>query len=191
MPTIHAAHCLRAAATIPFVQAEAGRGREGIGVLDDAGGLTAEALAILEVVRDADIALGTGHLGPAESLALLGTARDMGLRRLVVTHPLMTFTRFTHDQMRTAAALGAKLEFCALSCIPEWHDRVEPATTAAAIAAVGAEHCVLASDGGQSWNEHPARMLLAFARALEGEGVPEQALRTMLGDNPARVLGLA
>jgi len=190
MPTIHAAHCLRVAA-VPFVRAEAEHGREGIDVLDETGGLTEDALAVLEIVRDADIALGTGHLDPVESLTLLEAARDLGLRRLVVTHPLMTFTRFTHDQMRAAAALGARLEFCALSCIPEWHDAVETAVTAAAIGAVGAEHCVLASDGGQDWNEHPARMLLGFARALEGEGVPVPALRTMLRDNPARVLGLA
>jgi len=190
MPTLHAAHCLRTA-DIPLVRAEADRGRTGIEVLDDTGRPTAAALAILEIVREADIALGTGHLGPEESLAVLAAARDLGLRRLVVTHPLMSFTRFTPDRMRAAAALGAKLEFCALSCEPRWHDPVSPAATAAAIAAVGAEHCVLASDGGQAWNDHPAAMLLGFARALADEGVSEAALRTMLRDNPARVLGLA
>jgi len=189
MPTIHAAYCMRTS-DIPMIRSERERGREGIGVLDGDGRPTPEALAILEIVRDADIALGTGHLGPEESLALLEAARDLGLGRMLVTHPLMAFTRFTHAQMKAAAGLGAKLEFCALSCEPKWHDPVPPRETAAAIGAVGAEHCVLASDGGQSWNVHPAPMLRAFAESLSAEGVPEAAIRTMLCENPARLLGL-
>lgn len=187
MPTIHAAHCLQTA-EMEFIRAEARRGRRGIAVLDDAGAVTTEARAILEIVRDADVVLGTGHLGPHESLALLRAAKDLGLRRTLVTHPLMAFTRFTHAQMREAAALGAKLEFCALSCIPEWHDPVPPAQTAAAIRAAGVEHCILASDGGQAWNKRPPAMLRAFAQLLHEEGVAQPDLRRMFATNPAELI---
>lgn len=189
LPTIHAAHCMRFA-DVEFVQAEVRRGRQGVVVVNDGGDMTPEALAVLEVVRDAGIVLGTGHLGPAESLTVLRAARDLGMRRLLVTHPLMSFTRFDPTQLRAAVALGAVLELCALSCNPRWHDPVKPAATAAAIRAVGPEHVVLASDGGQVWNARPPAMLRAFAQSLFDEGVPEADLRRMLGDNPAELVGL-
>jgi predicted metal-dependent phosphotriesterase family hydrolase len=63
------------------------------------------------------------------------------------------------------------------------------AATAEAIAAVGAAHCVLSSDGGQAANPAAPAMLLAFADDLEREGVAAASLRQMLRDNPAFLLG--
>lgn len=189
LPTIHAEHCMRTA-EVEFVRAEVRRGREPVVVVGEDGEPTAGALQVLEIARDADVALATGHLGPAESLTVLRAAHDMGLRRLLVTHPLMSFTRFDRAQMRAAVELGAKLELCALSCIPEWHDPVSPAQSAAAIRDVGCEHVVLASDGGQEWNARPPAMLRTFATALHAAGIAEEDLRRMLCDNPAELIGL-
>lgn len=189
LPTLHAEHCMRFA-DLEFVRAEVRRGREPVVVVGGDGRPTPETLAVLEVVRDADAVLGTGHLSPAESLIVLRAARDMGLRRLLVTHALMSFTRFEPSQLRAAVELGAKLELCALSCSPRWHDPVPPAASAAAIRAVGPEHVVLASDGGQVWNARPPAMLRDFARSLQAEGIEEKALRRMLSDNPVELVGL-
>jgi len=191
MPTLHAAHCL-ADATQPMFRAEAEKGRVGLTVFEDAARtrLKPEVVAILELVRDADAILGSGHLAPEETLSLLRQARAMGLGRLLVTHPLMSFTRFTAGQMREAVELGARLEFDYLSCSPHWGDAVSPDETAAAIARVGAEHCVLATDGGQTFNPPPAKMLDDFAAALTERGIGPAALRTMMCENPARLVGL-
>lgn len=189
LPTIHAEHCMRTA-EVEFVRAEVRRRREPVVVVGEDGEPTAETRLVLEIVRDADVALATGHLRPDESLTVLRAARDMGLRRLLVTHPLMSFTRFDRSQMRAAVALGAKLELCALSCIPEWHHPVTSAESAAAIREVGCEHVVLASDGGQEWNAHPPAMLRAFATSLHAEGIADRELRRMLCDNPAELIGL-
>lgn len=187
LPTLHAAHCLAHGSHAMF-RAEARKGRIGIRALDEQGRVVGELRAILELVRDADVALGTGHLAPEESLAVLREAREMGLRRLVVTHPLMAFTRFSREQMRAAIACGAVLEFDYLSCSPRWHDAVTPAETAAAIRAVGAAHCVLGTDGGQTFNPPPTEMLRAFGGALLAEGVAPDEVRRMLCDNPRRVI---
>lgn len=189
MPTLHARHCLEHAAPEMF-RAEARKGREGIGVLDGEGEVLPVVRAILEMVRDAGIALGTGHIAPEETLALLRTCRDLGLERTLVTHPLMSFTRFTLPQMREAASLGATLEFDYLSCAPKWHDPVPVSETAAAIRAVGAAHCVIATDGGQPYNPVPVGMLRAFAEELRAEGIGADELRVMMCENPARLLDL-
>jgi len=189
MPTLHARHCL-AHAEQPMFRDEAAKGRAGISVLDEAGQLVAPIDAILEMIRDADVILGTGHLAPQESLTLLRHARDRGLKKLLVTHPLMSFTRFTLDEMQTAVENGALLELDYLSCSPNWHGAVSPSATAEAIRHVGFRHCVLGTDGGQPYNPHPAVMLRDFAAALAQQGIAAEDVRVMTVDNPSRLLGL-
>jgi len=189
MPTLHARHCLQTAAAEMF-RAEARKGYAGLTAFDADGDPVSDLRAILEMVRDAGIVLGTGHLAPEESLALLQMARDMNLPRLLVTHPLMSFTRFSTAQMQRAVELGAYLEFDALSCHPNWPRSMSPAATAAAIGAVGADHCVLGSDGGQAANPAAPQMLLSFAQKLAAAGIAPESLRQMMHDNPAYLLDL-
>lgn len=189
MPTIHAAHCLKHAEWEMF-QAEARKGRTGLVPFDEEGNPVEGLLAILEMVRDAGAVLGTGHLAPAESLALLQLASDMNVERMLVTHPLMSFTYFSAEQLQRAVELGAYLELDALTCHPEWPEAMPTAETARAILAAGADRCVLASDGGQAANAIAPQMLLSFAERLSQEGIAEDALRTMMHDNPAYLLGV-
>ena len=189
MPTLHAQNCMDKA-EVEMFRREVERGRQGISILDESGGVIDRVLTILEIVRDADAILGTGHIAPEESLALLVAAKDIGLTRLLVTHPLMHFTYFDRDQMRAAAQLGAKLEFDYLSCCTTWHRAVSPAVSAAAIRDVGAAYCVCASDGGQHFNEKPTDMLQSFASELRRNGIEEDELRLMMCENPAELLDL-
>jgi len=189
MPTIHARHCLRTGRAEMF-RVEARKGHEGLAAFYPDGSPAPNVEAILELARDAELILGTGHLAPEESLALLRLARRVGVRKMSVTHPLMSFTRFSIPQMRQAVELGALLEFDALSCRSGWTEAVAPAETARAIGTVGEQYCVLGSDGGQRSNPHPPQMLAEFAEALEAEGVSRAALRRMMCENPAALLGI-
>jgi len=189
MPTTHAANCLENAEMEMF-RAEARKGRAGIAVLDGDGAVRSDLLPVLEMIRDADIILGTGHLAPRESLAVLKVASDIGVQRMLVTHPNMQFTRFTHEQMHAAVDLGAVLEFDYLACLPQWH-RHDPDDTARAIHAVGHRHCILASDGGQTFNPDPPTMLMQFAAAMRQRGIDDEQLAVMMRDNPARMLNMA
>lgn len=189
MPTMHARNSLERSRLEQF-QGEVRAGRTGISVLDADGRLVSEVLPVLEMIRDADLILGTGHLAPEESLVLLRQAQSMGLRKLLVTHPNMHFTRFSPDRMRRAVEFGALLEFDALSCLPGWPQAVDAAETARCIRRIGAAHCVLGSDGGQATNPHPVSMLRGFAESLSHHGLGMDDLRIMLCENPARLLRL-
>ena len=61
---------------------------------------------------------------------------------------------------------------------------------AAAIRAVGPEHCVLSNDLGQAGNPLPVEGLQSFLDGLTAEGFSAQELRRMAVENPARLLGL-
>lgn len=189
MPTIHARNGLQTAIGEMF-EAEARKGHLGLAPFDESGAPIAGLLPVLEMIRDADAVLGTGHLAPEESLKLLELARDMNLKRMLVTHPNMSFTRFSSEQMRRSVELGAFLEFDALACLPSWPEFMPAPATAQAVTEVGAEHCVIASDGGQALNPAAPQMLLNFAKELAAAGVPHSALRQMMNDNPAYLLGV-
>ena len=52
------------------------------------GELLPEVIAVLETIASLDLALATGHSSPQDSLLLVRAARDLGIDRIVITHPL-------------------------------------------------------------------------------------------------------
>jgi len=61
---------------------------------------------------------------------------------------------------------------------------------AAAIRAVGPEHCILSSDLGQAGNPLHPDGLEAFFRGLRGQGFSVAEIDRMSKTNPAKLLGL-
>lgn len=177
MPTIHARHCLLTA-TGDMFRAEAEKGRIGLAPFDSEGNPTEGLLPILEMIRDAGAVLGTGHLAPEESLALLQLARDMNLERLLVTHPNMSFTLYTSAQMKRAVELGAYLEFDALSCHPNWHEFMPTEATARAIAEVGAAG--LSARLQPRWDSLPAGCSQTLHRAGKTRRSDRRSYRTIV-----------
>jgi len=91
MPTAHAENQLdheaqpggrphRAAMTLPGRDAR-------VRVFDSNGNPTPETEAVLEIVRDRGMLLATGHLSPDEVDRLTARAVEVGVRKVVATHP--------------------------------------------------------------------------------------------------------
>src|ERR1700675_2898606 len=55
-------------------------------VLDADGSLSSAARTVLELIHKYDMILATGHLGRKEIFALVKTAKEIGLRKVIVTH---------------------------------------------------------------------------------------------------------
>ena len=61
---------------------------------------------------------------------------------------------------------------------------------AAAVKAVGAQHCILATDLGQTGNPiHPDGYKLLVA-GLKAEGISQEEIELMMKRNPGKLLGL-
>jgi hypothetical protein len=99
--------------------------------------------------------------------------------------------------MKRAAAMGAKLELCALGMLAgpeaplEWmrHTaRVPLAETVACIKTVGARHFVLGTDLGQTGNPTPADGLQMFIAALQAEGITGEQIQLMGREVPGALL---
>ena len=152
------------------------------------GALLPEVRAVIASIAKHKFVLATGHSSPEEDLLLVAEARRAGAEHVVVTHPMVPPVNMSIAQMKEAAAGGAYLEFTYLGLIPPVRSTIEE--YAAAIRAVGVEHCVLTSDLGRAGDPlHPDGML-SFFHALLKQGFSQTDIDRMSKINPARVLGL-
>ena len=159
-------------------------GRTGIEIAVN-GKLVPEAPAILEVARTHDMAVASGHVSPGEAILLFRAARDMGITRLIATHPTHWSTK---EELAEMASLGAYVEHTFLSCTPS-RGRTTPAEVASLIRELGPERCVVTSDFGQWMNPPPAEgMRMAIAELLNAGMSPED-VTTVVKTNPRSLVG--
>lgn len=153
------------------------------------GGLLPEVEDVIGVIAKHDLVLATGHSTPAEDLMLIREAKARGVRRIVVTHAMLAPVSMSVGQMKEAASMGAWIEFVGNSVIGKTAS-VPMKDFAAAIRAVGPEHCIISSDLGQAGNPlHPDGLLQVVAKLRE-DGIETAAIERMTKANPAQLLGL-
>lgn len=179
---------------MPTRDAAHGRAGQGLGggisILDAEDRLVPIVGEILALIRDADAILGTGHLSVAEIYALVRQAKDMGLHKILITHPEYRFSWMPAETQRVFVADGVYFERCYLNALPESHPDVTMADMAAHIRAVGVASTVLSTDLGRAGAPMPVEGMRAYLGALAAEGFTPDELRRMAGENPARLLGL-
>lgn len=154
-------------------------------VIGDDGQLVPAALSCLELIRKHDMILATGHLGKREILALVRTAREIGLRRVVVTHAEFPSQSLTAQEQAELADLGAIIEHCFTTMHTgkaSWTEVFQ------SIRAVGADRCVLSTDLGQTINPPVAEGFAMFAQTLLDAGFRAEEIRRMAVTNPAALL---
>ena len=162
----------------------------GITVLDESGGLLPVVREILALVRDADAILGTGHLSLSEISIVVRAAKEMGLRKVLVTHPENeSIVGMPVEMQRDLAELGAWFERCYVSTL-EPGSRVTVESIAGQIRAVGPRSTIVSTDLGQSDNPTPVEGLRAYAGALLAAGLTLDELRLIAAENPARLVGI-
>jgi hypothetical protein len=153
------------------------------------GKLLPEVLEVLDLIAAHELTLATGHVTPEETLLILAAARERGIARAIVTHPLLDpqFTFMTIPQLREAVALGGVVEITAGSLFRDGPGR---ARVLEAIRALGPESFFVASDSGLVGTPNHTDALVMAARVLRESGYDERALDAMFKVNPARLLGL-
>ncbi|HKE84527.1 MAG TPA: DUF6282 family protein [Vicinamibacterales bacterium] len=152
--------------------------------------------ALLPAVRDViaiiaknSLVLATGHSSADEGLMLVREARKQGVQRIVVTHAMNPPIVMDVAKMKEAAQLGAFIEFVG-GTLESADAAARMDRFAAAIKAIGPEHCILSSDLGQKGNPLPADGFAAFLVAMRARGISAQDVDRMSKGNPGRLLGL-
>ena len=153
------------------------------------GELLPEVKDVLSLVAKHGLVLATGHLAPAETLTLLGAARQAGVQRMVVTHAMNDPVLMTIVQMQEAKKLGAFIEFVGGS-LSSADAAARMDRFADAIRKLGPESCILSSDLGQRGNALPPDGFGEFISAMRARGFSQQETDVMSKRNPVRLLGL-
>ena len=152
------------------------------------GELLPEVKEVLAVMAREGLALATGHSSPEESLLLARAAKEAGIGRVVVTHPMLPPVGMSTAQQKEAASLGAFLEYPFNATLPG--GGIEIRDLVKTLRAVGVEHAILSSDLGQVLNPIHTDGLLAYFEQLKEHGFSQAEIDRMAKRNPAIFLGI-
>lgn len=163
---------------------------KGMTILDENDELLPVMHEILDVIAEKEVCLCTGHLSPEEVDKVVDGALEHGVKKILIQHVDVGIVPIPFEQQKGLAAKGAILEKCLLACTDFGENNVSYEQIATSIKELGAESCVLVTDFGQAHNLPPVQALGNFADEMLANGVSEADIRTMLVDNPRKMLGL-
>lgn len=125
---------------------------------------TRELLQVLETIARTGSILATGHLAAAEIERLVPLALDMGVRRVILTHPHYPSVNLSNEQMRELSARPEVfIEHCfAIHTI----ERVPLETIAESVLYTGPDQVVLSTDFGQVCSDPFPAGTVRYACAL-------------------------
>ena len=156
-----------------------------LSVVDESGRLVEPARRCLERIAKHNMILATGHLGRTEIFALVRAAKEMGLKKVVVTHAEFPSQSLTGAEQKDLADLGAIIEHCFTTTHT---GKATWETTFANIRAAGVSRAVISTDLGQTINPPVSEGFAMFAQRLLDAGFTADEVRTMAVTNPTRLV---
>lgn len=194
MPTYSSAYGIKKHGVISetFTDLFPPNGKKGISILSTKGTLLPEVDIILRTIMEKDVILGTGHLSPAESLKLIERAKELGVQKVLVTHPSSLLTDMSLDDQKRAVQMGAFIEHCYVGCttFTSTGKPLPPKAMAEQIKGVGAEYCIMSTDFGQLKNLTPVEGMRKFIEEMLANGITKDEIDRMIRKNPRKLLNL-
>jgi hypothetical protein len=154
-------------------------------VLGDDGKLNEPARRCLERIGKHDMILATGHLGRKEIYQLVKTGKEMGLKRVMVTHAEFPSQNLSIQEQVELANLGATIEHCFTTMYTNkapWDVFFE------SVRQVGPERVILSTDLGQTINPPVAEGFAMFAQKMLDAGFSKADVRRMAVTNPTAIV---
>jgi len=156
-----------------------------LSAVDESGRLVEAARRCLERIGKHNMILATGHLGRTEIFALVRAAKDMGLKKVVVTHAEFPSQSLTGDEQKELGDLGAIIEHCFTTT---YTGKAPWETAFANIRKAGVSRAVISTDLGQTINPPVAEGFAMFAQRLLDAGFSDDDVRTMAVTIPTRLV---
>lgn len=155
------------------------------------GRVTEPVREILKMIREYDAVLGTGHLDAQESLALIDTAKTMGIGRILVDHPEYWVTQMTMEQqLRLVRDYDVCIGRYYAQPMPDGSFHVNLPENLESYRQIGYKNMIISTDGGQLANPHWEDALRIYMQYFADQGVPKEHIDYMAKALPAKLLGL-
>ncbi len=159
----------------------------GIDLLEN-GKLRSVVKEIVEIARDHQMVVSSGHVSFQESLALAKECAKQAVPFLFA-HPFSRSVAATIAEQKEVANEGGYVEHCFITTMP-MHQKIDISRIVESIREVGPQHTVLTTDGGQNWNAPVPELMRMYIASLLHLNVDEDSIRKMVQENPAKILGL-
>lgn len=156
-----------------------------ITILDKNENLIQPVHEVLDIAREYNLTVGTGHLGATEGMALVREAKRRGVKHVVLTHADNPASRYSIEQQAEAASLGVMIEH---SYFTTYYNRTPLEEIIRQIKYVGCEHIILSTDFGQEASPYSDEGMAEYMEKLIENGIPQEAVRRMACVNPPAVL---
>jgi hypothetical protein len=188
MPVLNAANSkVKTERTLGF-----GLAGPAIFILDSNGKLISEVKEILQIVKEHNIVLASGHISPRETFALAEEAQRVGFTKMVATHALqsqLSETGLTFEEINQLARSGVIIEHSFWAWMPSTF-RADPVQITQSVKATAANCCIMTSDFGQYFHPPAPEGLRLFIATMLRNGLGEQEVEMMVKTNPAKLLSL-
>ena len=156
-----------------------------LSVIDEAGKLTEPTRRCLERIAKHNMILATGHVGRKEIYALVRGARELGVKKVVVTHAEFPSQNLTGDEQKELADLGAIIEHCFTTT---YTNKAPWEVAFANIRKTGVGRTLIATDLGQTINPPVAEGFAMFAQRLLDAGFSADDVKMMAVTIPTRLI---
>ncbi len=165
-------------------------GREGgISILDDHKNLKPEVYDILKVAKQYRMVVCSGHMSYEESTKMFDATIELGITKMVATHPLAELSRFTLEEIKELAAKGIYIEHVYGTLMPRLGS-MDPSDYVDCVKLVGAERSLMGTDLAQVWDMSPADGMRHFIAMMIQFGCAPEEVELMCKKNPATLLDI-
>ena len=153
------------------------------------GKLIPEVFEVLDLIKERNLTLATGHVEPEEALMIMAEAKKRGITRIIVTHPLLgpQFTAMSLPQLQESVKLGGAVEITAGTLSRDGAGKTHAIEV---VRALGAQNVFIGSDSGLVGTPNHTDALAMAAKSLRAAGFSEEDLNWMFKNTPARLVGL-
>ena len=164
----------------------------GICMTDNHGVPTQKLRRIFALIKEYDAVLATGHISPEEIRCVVDSARNIGVQKIVITHPEYWVVDMSlEEQKELISDYGVVLERCFMQPLKSGHWVSNAERNLEAIRKLGAESTILSTDCGNPATPPWEESMRQYLQFMIDHNVSPEELCSMTRTTPARLLGLA
>lgn len=146
---------------------------------------------VFQLVKDYDVALGTGHISPSEIFTVVEAARNAGVKKIIVTHPEFHIVGMSlEEEKQIVKDYDVLLEKVYAQPIGGGVYKKNLPDNVAHMKEIGCEHFIVSTDGGQMQNPEWYNTIAEYIDYLYDSGFSQEEIDVMTKKNPGRMLGI-
>lgn len=160
----------------------------GIDVLDEKGNVNSDLLNIFEIIRDKNMILVLSHQSVLERFVMIETAKKMGVKKILLSHPLGSVNRAEPEQIAEMVKMGAYAEVTYNTSFPNLYQAGDIKGTLKLFDLIGFDKIVGGTECSQLGTPSPSVGMVCFIRTLLMLGIDKENIRSMMSNTPSRLL---